>query len=344
MGALPPAFARDVTLLLDETFVTSLEQFPCDGTRQTWTPFFPGLQKFDDDPRAPLLTSLGGDAAVANLYTRYAAQAVDRGNIRNWILLNYHNRADLSSNPGPIAAGGDLLNLYRANRATRLNATRNADQSIREWGDFEQMRMLNLWLASSEERFRAHAPEYARGRNPARDENDFALYYRDVVTTQAWVDYVTTAAWHTGVALKCHIPIFAHSGGGVPMLFLLRLLGLSPRLDVARWLGETPLPIVGLEAVMSNESVDAVRSIPGFGSLAISNYVVDTVLGGHAGSSVMQRLIVDELTLEGHHAFVTGGVRGERLFNFLGGHANIGFYVLRYGELPRVSFETGNSP
>jgi hypothetical protein len=53
---------------------------------------------------------------------------------------------------------------------------------------------------------------------------------------------------------------------------------------------------------------------------------------------VWQTLALPEFAVEGQTAFVTGGVRGERLLNFLGGHANIGFYVLRYGELPRVSF------
>jgi hypothetical protein len=175
-----------------------------------------------------------------------------------------------------------------------------------------------------------------------RNQRDFARFLVDKASTAQWQAFMEHASFEVAVALKCGKPIFAHSGGGATLGFILRLLQYKFEGTVTRWLeGHGPVAIVGLEMVFSERL--ALDLITSDFSPYQNRITVQNVIAGANGSDTWRNPIVVEIEGIGETPRRTDVVDPRRVNpGFIGAHGMVGFFVLQNGNLPGVTF--GGAP
>jgi len=145
------------------------------------------------------------------------------------------------------------------------------------WGDQLETRILGIWASTPTNNkdfsFSAHMPEFKAGpkvkmpkEQIARDRADFNNYFSNVADKKQWKDFMYLASFEVASAFKCGKRVFAHSGGGAVIGFIMRLLDADPKMQekLKGW----PLPngkgsfvVIGLEAVLSVDVKDLLNKL-----------------------------------------------------------------------------------
>lgn len=189
-----------------------------------------------------------------------------------------------------------------------------------------------------------------------RDVREFEAYRRRSIDrpgpaggNNAWHAFMRSAARQVAIAFKCGVPVFAHSGGGSVVTFLLRLFDASPKARAmirgwtATWPSERVFRVVLLEGVSSEEMRRRFNDRPEsayYGRLDLKQYVA------RDGSDTFVNTIEAETRSIGATPLPRVRVRGakppetDRLRALISdivtreGHAGLGLYVLAHGALP----------
>jgi hypothetical protein len=146
--------------------------------------------------------------------------------------------------------------------------------------------------------------------------------------------------------MKCGYPVFAHSGGGVIVTFIARLLAAHPGVSaILSGANVTRYVIVGLEDVMSREAVTILASQPayqqrGMNLLLVLNYLSGNIGDNPQGSATWRDPIVVEIESSGMRPYLTNfaGNIGTWL---AGAHVGVGLYALVNGRMPNATFPRG---
>lgn len=338
--------SKDVTKLLNKTFVDGLNGFNCSATDEVIpTPYFSGIQGQDK-----IILFVSADSTTANFYTGNVAPSIDDKNalIRHWKLFHYYNQPKINP-PNPSFTRTNLGTytdtLFRESRLTNRYTKRDAKGNVTLFGDETEARLLGIWAVADGNKFHTHSPLFA-GSNAPEDARDFPLFFRDTINNPGWKKFMYNAAWNVGVAMKCGKSIMMHSGGGSVGGFLVRLLAEKTELEIPKWLPDGKIILIGFEAVLTEGAYKAFNKLPSLGGRVImENHVVGQKERDFTGSDTWTDTIDPELRTAGFVPLKTHAAVGSTtsFWNPLqGGHGGVGFYPLRYGRMPNYLFPKPN--
>lgn len=348
--ACPTCSIRDgkpITNLVDEALVREVSRHSCETDKDhAFAPFFPGIQGFNDSQLAPgPLTALAGDEAAANMYIKFALRSTSADSVsvqKKWSLLyNFNMPSVVRSRPGmpvslpPLSGdtkGAGVRVHARKGHSTSRSRT-NADGT--HFGDEVEVRLLGLWAATANDQdFVMQRPSFAvSGARAEVDRKDFELFRKTVIASDDFRDFMYRATYESAIALKCGTPIYAHSGGGSVMAFVVRLLTTSAlREELAGW--KNTSAFVGLEATLSEGLERRATALIGHPFPMRQLLVSKTGSGTYVDKITPAILSLSDAPLA--NASVTQAVDPPGYSGFTA-HVGIGMYALAYGAVPIVA-------
>jgi hypothetical protein len=354
-----PGGTADITNVLDANFVNALRAYTCPANRATanWGyTYYTGIQAYDPNRDYAWQDALGGDRATADLYHTYALQGANnaRSNIRYWYLYSYYNTPTNTSAAGTAPSTGYTTTVLGNSDPIRYPIRTRAGNLVSP-GDQLSVRLMGLWAATPlnggadiNRSFRNGTPTFLAPAavQRAQDTADFGVYMGMRVNSIQWARFIYASAWSQAISMKCGYAVFAHSGGGVIVTFVARLLaahagvaGILAGANVTRYV------IVGLEDVMSREAVTILSSQSayqqgGMNLLLVLNYLAGTIGDNPQGSGTWRDPIVVEIESSGMRPYISNfaGAIGTWL---AGAHVGVGMYALVNGRMPNAPFPRG---
>lgn len=262
---LKPNGQWDFTKLITPEFVENLKRLKADLNTDNEKkfhriPYFSGIQAFDD-------VEFADDDGVGYRYSSWAWEGNYRRSRNNkfkldkdWRLLSYYNELKgvrsvhfdrdvglqidepFSGNPGVAVKNNvGLWAMWRENRQKRYTVPikegregGQANGQIKDpsfMGDLEAVRVLGT-LASIEgdEQFKKAEVDYTKIKAEFQElyKKDIPYYLANDINKPQWKRFMFFAMGEVATALKRNTTVFAHSGGGAPVGFILRLLSVHP--------------------------------------------------------------------------------------------------------------------
>jgi hypothetical protein len=335
--------------------------------------FLPGIQAADTNDvwlnwiARRFISSAGiDDGGVATMYQEAAERgAIDRSSsARRWTIANYFNT--LPAFRGRAIPAGGVYEQHAVYRDGEVRHLARVGSNPTYAGDIDDVRALGVWATQVDTaRFLAMEPALPAPGTASREHADvLARVFDNRRATYAgaqWNAFMHETLRETLRRFHCGKRVFAHSGGGAVLGYVLRLMdavaSTTGKASIVRsWVADTPesqsrsvegLPrsfaVVGLEGVLSRELDSFFARLPIFSRgegeptlLRVYNFASST--RGRAGSDTWRDLIDVEIRAAGQRSLLrpVQPVDMSTFFNraLAGtlGHMWVGMNVLKQGR------------